>query len=397
MTKPRSFAARRAAAALAVAFVLSTLTPARAQQPAPASVPDLKARLQASMDAVVAAGKFPGFTAGVVLADGTSLGLAAGVSDRDAKTPMKPSDRLMMGSVGKTYVAAVALQLVAEGKIGLEDKIEKWLGAEPWFGRLPNGRETLIRHLMTHTSGLVRYEFQDKFVADLTRQPDKIWTPTEELSYILDLKPPFAPGQGWEYSDTNFIVLGMILEKAAKARYIDLLRDRLLTPLRLKDTLPVTGRVLSGLAQGYAGPQNPFGGVDAMIKDGRFAFDPSFEWTGGGVYGTAEDLARWAKLLYEGKAFAPALLPKMLDGVPAQLGPDSKYGLGVIIRPTSLGPAWGHSGYFPGYLTEMMYFPDHKIALAVQFNSSVPRDIGRSPARVLLDLARIAAGVPPAK
>ncbi len=382
---------------LAAVLLLAALVTAYAQQPASVPGPDLKARLQTAMDAVVAAGKFPGFTAGVVLADGTVLGLAAGVSDREAKTPMKPSDRLMMGSVGKTYVAAVALQLVAEGKIGLEEKIEKWLGAEAWFSRLPNGRETLIRHLMTHTSGLVRYEFQDKFVADLTRQPDKAWTPAEQLSYILDLKPPFAPGQGWEYSDTNFIVLGLILEKAAKARYIDLLRDRLLTPLGLKDTRPVTGRVLPGLAQGYAGPQNPFGGVDAMIKDDRFAFDPSFEWTGGGVYGTAEDLARWAKMLYEGKAFAPALLPKMLDGVPARLGPDSKYGLGVIIRPTPLGPSWGHSGFFPGYLTEMMYFPEHKIAVAVQFNSSVPRDIGRSPARVLLDLARIAAGVPPAK
>jgi D-alanyl-D-alanine carboxypeptidase len=382
-------------ARLAALLALVGFAAAAAQVPAPSA--DLKTRLQAAMDAVVAAGKFPGFTAGVVLADGTTLGLAAGVSDREAKTPMKPSDRMMMGSVGKTYVAAVALQFIAEGKIGLDDKIEKWLGTEPWFGRLPNGRETLIRHLMTHTSGLVRYEFQEKFLADMSRQPDKIWMPAEQLSYILDLKPPFAPGQGWEYSDTNYIVLGMILERAAKAQYVDLLRDRLLIPLKLKDTQPAVGRVLPGLAQGYAGPQNPFGGTDAMINNGRFAFEPSFEWTGGGVYGTAEDLARWAKLLYEGHAFAPKLLPAMLDGVPAKLGPGSKYGLGVIIRPTPLGPSWGHSGYFPGYLTDMMYFPDHKIAVAVQFNTSVPRDIGQSPARVLLTLARIAAGIPAAK
>jgi D-alanyl-D-alanine carboxypeptidase len=140
------------------------------------------------MDAVVAAGKFPGLTAGVVAADGAAIGLASGVSDRDAKTPLKPTDRLMMGSVGKTYVAAVAMQLVAEGKISLDDRIEKWLGGEPWFRRLPNGRDTLIRHLMTHTSGLVRYEFQEKFVADMTRQPDKVWTPQEQLSYIPDHK-----------------------------------------------------------------------------------------------------------------------------------------------------------------------------------------------------------------
>ena len=147
--------------------------------------------------------------------------------------------------------------------------------------------ETTIRHLMTHTSGLVRYEFQEKFTADLTRQPDKSWQPEELISYILDLTPPFAPGAGWEYSDTNYIVLGMILERAGKAPYYDLLRDRILGPLKLKDTVPSTGRTIPGLVQGYAGPQNPFGGTDAMIKDGRFAINPQFEWTGGrtGLHG----------------------------------------------------------------------------------------------------------------
>ena len=360
--------------------------------------PRLKARLQAVLDAVAAAAKSPGVTAGVVLADGTSFGLAAGLADREAKIPLKPSDRLLMGSVGKTYVAAVALQLLGEGKIHLEDKIEAWLGKEAWFPRLPNGHEATIRHLMTHTSGLVRYEFQEKFMADLTRQPDKVWTPAELLSYILDLTPPFAPGQGWEYSDTNYIVLGLILEKAGKAPYYDMLRKRILGPLKLTDTVPSDSRRIPGLAQGYAGPGNPFGGTDAMIKDGVFAVNPQFEWTGGGLACTALDLARWAKLLYEGKAFPAGLVKTMIDeAVPAQLGRDAKYGLGVIVRPTPLGMSWGHSGFFPGYLTEMMYFPDHKLAVAVQFNTSVPRDIGKSPLRVLLDLATAVTGPPPAK
>ena len=378
---------------LAAALFLSNGS-AAGQAPAPRA-DDVKTRLQAALDALHAGAQFPGMAVGVVLADGTSFGLATGVSDREAKTPLKPSDRMLMGSVGKTYVAAVALQLVHEGKLGLEDKIEKWLGTEPWFAHLPNAHETTIRHLMTHTSGLVRYEFQEKFTADLTRQPDKSWRPEELISYILDLKPPFAPGAGWEYSDTNYIVLGMILERAGRAPYYDLLRDRILGPLKLKDTVPSTGRTIPGLVQGYAGPQNPFGGTDAMIRDGKFAINPQFEWTGGGLACTAEDLARWAKALYEGRAFDPSLLPKMLDAVPAKLGPDTKYGLGVIVRPTPLGTGYGHSGYFPGYLTEMMYFPDHKIAVAVQVNTSVPRAVGKSLVRVLLDLAALAAGQNP--
>jgi len=245
---------------------------------------------------------------------------------------------------------------------------------------------------MTHTSGLVRYEMNPKFTADLRANPDKAWTPEEEIAYLLDATPPFAAGQGWDYSDTNYIVLGMIMEKATGTPYIDLLRGRVLRPLGLEDTFPVTSRVVPGLVQGYAGPGNPFGGTDEMISGGRFAFNPQFEWTGGGVVSTAADLARWAKALYEGRAFDPSLLPAMLDGVPADLGPGSEYGLGVIIRPTPLGISYGHSGFFPGYLTEMMYFPEHGIAVAAQVNTSVGQAVGKSMTRVVLDLAAIAAG-----
>jgi D-alanyl-D-alanine carboxypeptidase len=378
-----------------VIFVLAGMLAAAHPAQTP---PELQARLQAVLDTALAGGKFAGMTAGIVLADGTPIALAAGLSDREAKIPMKSADRLLMGSVGKTYVAAVALQMMGEGKIGLEDKISKWLGQEPWFSRLPNGGEATIRHLMTHSSGLVRYEFQEKFTTDLTRQPLKVWKPEELLSYVLDMNPPFAPGQGWEYSDTNYIVLGLILERAGGAPYYELLRSRILIPLKLADTVPSDSRKIPGLIQGYAGPQNPFGGTDAMIgKDGLFVINPQFEWTGGGLACAAEDLARWGKLLYEGKAFRPEDVATMVDAaVPARLGPNTKYGLGVIVRTTPLGPGWGHSGFFPGYLTEMMYFPDHKIAVAVQFNTSVPRDIGKSAIRILYDLVAAAIGHPPA-
>jgi D-alanyl-D-alanine carboxypeptidase len=348
----------------------------------------LRERLQPILDAFHAASTFPGATAGIAFADGTSLGLAAGVSDRASKTPMKPTDRLLAGSVGKTYVSAVALQLVHEGKFGLDDPIARHLGKEPWFTRIAHADRITVRHLMTHTSGLVRYELNPKFTADLSADPDRTWTPEARLAYLFDSTPPFLPGQGWEYSDTNYIVLGMIIERAGGAPYYTQLRKRILEPFELKDTVPVEGRVVPGLVQGYAGSNNPFGGTDEMIKDGRFAVNPQFEWTGGGVATTAEDLARWAVLLYQGKAFDTSLLDDLLEGVPAKLGPETKYGLGVIIRPTPLGVTYGHSGFMPGYQTDVMYFPQMKAAVAVQINSSAPRTAVRPLRSVVIELAQ---------
>jgi D-alanyl-D-alanine carboxypeptidase len=368
---------------------LVLLTPARSFGVVPAQSATLRRQLQEKLDAWHAAGKFPGATVGVGLADGTALGLAVGVSDKERNTPMKPTDRMLQGSVGKTYVAAVALQLVQEKRLGLDDRIEKHLGGESWFSRLPNGRDITVRMLMNHTSGLVRYEFNERFTRDLTANPDKVWKPAELVAYILDMKPPFDAGKGWDYSDTNYIVLGMIIERITGSTYYAEARKRLLGPLKLRDTVPSDSRMVPGLVQGYAGPNNPFGGTDAMIgANGKFVINPQFEWCGGGMASTAEDLARWEKALYEGKAFAPALLEEMKKGVPARLGPGAKYGLGVILRPTPLGETLGHSGFFPGYLTESMYFLEHRVAVAVQVNTSVPRATGRPLSQVIVELAQ---------
>lgn len=354
----------------------------------------LRQQLQEKLNEWHAAGKFPGATAGFALADGTTFGLAVGWANVEARAPMKPSDLMLQGSVGKTYVAAVAMQLVHEKRLGLDDKIERYLGREKWFARLPNAHDITVRMLMNHTSGLVRYEFKEQFTRDLTANPDKRWQPAELVAYILDTRPPFAAGQGWEYSDTNYIVLGMIIERITKSRYYDQARQRLLRPLKLTHTVPSDSRVIPGLIQGYAGANNPFGGADAMIVNGRFAINPQFEWCGGGMASTTEDLARWAKALYEGRAFDRSMLREMLNGVPAKLGPDSKYGLGVIIRPSPLGITYGHSGFFPGYITEMIYFPEHQIAIAVQVNTSVPRATGKPLSRVIAELASVIVAPP---
>ena len=372
-------------------IVCVLVSPAIGRQPTqPKDTQALKAALQAKLDEWHKAGKFPGATLGVVLPDGESFGLATGYSDRAARTPMKPNDRMLAGSVGKTFAAATALQLVKEGRIGLDDKVEKYLGGEPWFARLPNAKDITVRQLMNHTSGLVRYEFKPQFTKDLTANPEKAWTPAELVAYLLDEKRPFEAGKGWDYSDTNYIVLGMIIEKVTGRKFYDDASIRLLKPLKLKDTIPQDGMKLKGVVQGYAGPNNPFGGKDAMIQEGRFTINPQFEWTGGGFASTAQDLARWAKMMYEGRAYSPDLLPEVLDGVSApMLGRETRYGLGVIVRKTQAGTSYGHSGFFPGYMTDMMYFPDSKIAIAVQVNTSVGRDLGKPLSRVLVEMMEV--------
>lgn len=375
-------------------LLIVTQLNAFAQKPVAATGTNvLRKDLQLKLDEWHKAGKFPGATLGVALANGESFGLAVGYSDRDAKTPMRPGDRMLAGSVGKTFALATAMQLVKEGKIGLDDKIEKYFGKEPWFVRLPNARDITVRQLMNHTSGLVRYEFKETFTKDLTANPMKVWTPEERLAYLFGEKAAFEPGKGWDYSDTNYIVLGMIIEKVTGKRFFDEANRRVIRPLKLSDTIPQEGPKMKGVVQGYAGPSNPFGGKDAMIENGKFVVNPQLEWTGGGYASTGEDLARWAKMMYEGKAFDASLLSQVLDGVAApMLGRETKYGLGVIIRKTQAGTSYGHSGFFPGYVTDMMYFPEHKIAVAVQVNTSAPQTLGKPLGRVLVEMFEVIRG-----
>ena len=362
------------------------------QQPAP-QPSTWRDRVQVALDEWRASVNAPGASLGVVLKDGTAAGFVSGVSDRTAKIPMRVDDLLMAGSTGKTFFAAVALQLIEAGRLDLNAPISKYLGDRPWFSRLPNAPSVTVKMLMTHTSGLVRYEMNPKFTADLRAQPDKRWTPEEEIAYLFDSKPPFAAGQGWDYSDTNYIVLGMIMEGILGTTLYEEVARRFLGPLELKHIQPTTSRRVPGLIPGYAGPRDPLGLPDEVLAGGQFVINPQFEWTGGGYATSARDLARWGHALYTAKAISTSMRDRMIaEGVPAQLGPETKYGLGVIIRPTTpLGVVWGHSGFFPGYQTELIHAADHGITLALQINTSAPRPQGtRSLLRAAYDLVAIA-------
>jgi D-alanyl-D-alanine carboxypeptidase len=369
-----------AALALALAACLPQRTSPSAPPAASAAAPFVGAAdsalarlLQARLDSLRTAQRLPGVSLALALPDGRTLAITSGFADTARRVPLRPTDRFLHGSVGKTYVSAIALQLVAHDSLDLEAPVSRYLGQLPWFRRLPNAQTITVRQLLTHTSGLVRYEFDPRVATVLRAEPLKAWTPAERLSYLLDATAPFAAGSGWEYSDTNYIVLGMILEQVTGRPYDTLLRTRLLAPLGLTNTRPADRPDLADMANGYAGPKNELGGYDASLDaKGRLRINPQFEWTGGGVAGTTTDLARWGKLLYEGRAFDPALLPRLVDGVPARLGRDVRYGLGVMLRPTAIGESWGHGGFFPGYATELVYFPEARIAAAINVNTSDP-------------------------
>jgi D-alanyl-D-alanine carboxypeptidase len=356
-------------------------------------VDDARVRLQAKMDSLVASSAIPGMNLGVVLADGTAFGVAAGMADTLRGPALAPEAVMLQGSVGKTYFGAVALQLVGEGVLELDAPIARHLGDEPWLDRLPNGRTATLRHLMSHTSGIVRYEFNPRFLEDLTAEPMRSFTPEQRLSYLFDTEAAFPVGQGWEYSDTNYILVAMLIEKVTGRPAYDEIRRRLLDPLQLAETYASDRPDVPGLVQGYAGPANPFGGFDEMVEGGALRINPQFEWGGGGMASSARDLALWTRAVQEGRAFPPTLLDEYREGHPAPLGPEGEYGLGVIMVTLPAGRAWGHSGFMPGYRTEAYHFPDLGFTLALQVNTSDPQALPRSPLRMLSELAATLAEV----
>ncbi|HJS55063.1 MAG TPA: serine hydrolase domain-containing protein [Chitinophagaceae bacterium] len=344
-------------------------------------------RLQFKLDSLRVAGNYPGLSLAIIDKDGRSMRFVSGFSDVEKQTALSAKNLLMQGSVGKTYVAAIAIMLIKNGKLDPDKKVSAYLGHHDWYSRIPNASSITIRQIMNHTSGVMRYEFKPDFINDLNAMPAKAWKPEELLRYVLDEKASFAAGEGWEYSDTNYILLGMIIEQLTGKKYYELLREKILEPYKLVNTEPTDKILLPGITQGYAGKDNEFNLKEKVINDdGSFVINPQFEWSGGGIYSTTGDLAKWGKLLYEGKVIDTALMLK--DAVAAKLGRDVKYGLGVIIRPTQQGISYGHSGFFPGYLTELFYFPGKRLCIALQSNSSDFKNLKIGLQRILMEIAR---------
>lgn len=326
-------------------------------------------KVQNRLDQLRQSAGFPGCNLAVVYADGSKKTYSSGISDRKRGRIMEKRDRMFAGSVGKTFAAATALILMEQGKLALDDHIETYLGRRYWFSRLPNGPQITVRMLMNHSSGIMEHVVDERFARGLIQQPDKIWMPDELVAFILDHKPLFAAGTGFSYADTNYILLGMIIETVSGKTVYQLVEDWFLKPLKLKHTSPALRRDPEGLIQGYTGTE-PFGFPGEVVQKGRYVVNPQFEWTGGGFISTASDLALWGHHLYHGDLLKPATRAVMLQTIPMDDGHDSSvgYGLGVMVWATAHGPAYGHGGIFPGYQTVVKYYPECGMTLSMQFN-----------------------------
>ncbi|MCP5106408.1 MAG: beta-lactamase family protein [bacterium] len=337
-----------------------------------------KKELQTKLNKLAQAEGFPGVTLGIVLPGGKEVSLASGLADIELKKKMKPTDRILMGSIGKTYAASVALQLLAEKKFSLDDRIKKYLGGEKWFKRLPNAEDITIRMLMNHSAGLPRYAYKPELWRALLEAPEKVWKPEELVAFILDEKPLYPAGKGWSYTDQDYIVLGMIIEKVTGKTYYDELKRRVLEPHGLKDTSPAVSRRLRGLVPGYTADRKPPFGLPAkMMADGVYVLNPQFEWTGGGLVTTSLDLARFIKLLLEGKIVSKEYLEQMKQPVSEESGKRDSvgYGLGLEVWKTAHGIAYGHRGTMPGYGSITEYIPAYGFSIAIQINTD--RESGR--------------------
>lgn len=327
--------------------------------------------IQDSLDAWVESGAAPGASLALSFADGRLWAFASGVADQESGQKMRTTDYLMSGSIGKTYFAALFIDLIAEEVMAPEQRLQQWLGEEPWFSALPNAADITLEHLAQHQSGVPEHVRLKEFWEDVRSQPSKVWQPQELVAYILNQEPHFAAGEGWSYADTNFILLGMAMEKALGQGVYREVHRRYLSPLGLAHTYPTTSPDLPGLVQGYH-ILGEVGWTEAkpVLHAGKMELNPQMEWCGGGYYSTTSDLAQWAQYLFSGKAAPREQVTASIErAVPAHLMPGDRYAYGVIVSETTLGPAWGHQGWFPGYLSEVLYFPEHDVAVAMQINS----------------------------
>ncbi len=295
--------------------------------------------LQEGLDGLVAAG-VPGAILLVRDGDRTVL-LASGLGDIAGQTPMRPDDRFRIASLTKSYVATVVLQLVGEGKLALDDSVERRLP-----GAIPNGDKITIRQLLNHTSGLFDFSNDPRLLKPyLSGNLGYHWAPRKLVKIAVSHKPLFAPGARHSYSNTNYVIAGLIVEAVTKKPLGSELKRRIFQPVHLTSTtFPTTPRIAGAHAHGYY----VFGTPPATDVTG---ISP-YPWAAGAIVSTATDVADFYRALLSGRLLEPKLLNAMKKTVSEGKGgpPGKRYGLGLERSQTSCGTAWGHTGSF-GYAT----------------------------------------------
>jgi D-alanyl-D-alanine carboxypeptidase len=331
--------------------------------------------LQQKLDSLTKEQIIPGVTLSVRFKNGTNIALASGYADIESKTAMKPDDIMFSGSVGKTYVSAVVLKLYEQNLIDLKSKAIRYIN-EDWFLNVPNAADITVEMLLNHTAGIPEFVYHKEVWEQLKQNPDKVWSVEERLSLVYKDKPSNAPGEGWAYADSHYIVLGLIIEKVTGKTYYDVLNDLIIKPYNLTNTSPSDIREIKGLVAGYTNLSDVFYLPEKMLNDAKYAFNPQLEWTGGGLVTNVSDLTKWAEQLYGGNVLKPETKTLMFTPTPfkTSLFENAGYGLGCFIGETDSVSYIGHTGFVPGYITFMQYIPKYGIAIAIQFNNDGSHD-----------------------
>jgi D-alanyl-D-alanine carboxypeptidase len=372
---------------LTAVLAVTTVLALRGANTAGAETPTHRDSVPGALAGLVNDDHFPAALAAVRSRDGQTRNYTAGVGDLTTSTPVPVDGQVRIGSNTKPFVSVVVLQLVGEGKIGLDEPIETYL-PRLIRGQGIDGRQITVRQLLQHTSGLPDYV--DLLLADgFAPIRHQYFTPKKLLEIGLSRPASFAPGTSWEYSNTNYIVAGLLIEKVTGHPVEREITDRVIHRIGLRHTYFPTARNES------VDERHPHG-YEAETPDGPLqdvtTLNPAWAWTAGAMVATPSDLNRFFTALMNGKLLKPAQFRQMRTTVDTANGlwPGARYGLGLISTPLSCGGlAWGHGGDIPGYHTRNAVTDDGRaVTVAVTAGPTAQGPADRVQAIVDLGLCR---------
>ncbi|MGW3665586.1 serine hydrolase domain-containing protein [Streptomyces sp. NPDC005141] len=328
--------------------------------------PELTARLDKAIEDVRREANIPGVVAGLWMPGKGSYVRATGVANTATREPMAADSYVRIGSETKTFTVTALLELVDDHRIGLDDPISDYIQG------VPNGRHITLRQLAEMRSGLFPYTADPDFIHDLLSNPRRTFTPREVLAYGFRHPNTSAPGAEFQYSNSNLILLGLVIEKVSGHKLADFIDKRVLRPAHLRHTLfPKGNEFPEPHPQGYT-DQTLTGGI-ANATD----WNPSWAWAAGAMISNLHDLRRWAKVVATGTLLSPETQAQRLKTLPTGF-PGTSYGLGIF----NAGGWIGHNGSLPGYETVTVYLPSKKATLVLMLNTEASHD-GQEPSTLL--------------
>ncbi len=328
------------------------------------------AALQAALDGIRNRARIPGASAAILFPDGSIWTGVSGAAVISPAAPVTADTLFSVGSISKTFVAALAGRLAMAGTIGLDDPLSKYV---PTF---PNAANITIRELLNHTSGIKDLFEIPAIASAIVAQRSATWTSDRVLSMVGSLRY-FAPGTGYHYSNTDFVLLGLVIEKATGQTVAALVRSTFLTPLGLSHTYLQTEEEAQGSeAHGYLAPASrPVDNSAGTMLP--FTAEATAAGFSGAYVSTASDLAVWANALYGGQILDQATLASMVDISPSlafKIKPPFPYGLGFEETTVAGQLAWGHRGHLDGFWSAMEYLPAYHVTIVVLTNANWATD-----------------------